>query len=351
MSNLRSLTGPIWFWFNNSRADIPPDREARMVVRCSLICRQFRAAAVFVAMTSVGALSCGIVHAQGGRGLLDDIPTPPAAVVVTPPNESGQARPAPPGPPLQIRPPLSQAGDPGAASPTPNSPPAVLEVRPPPSPSASLLAPSSVVFGAELWDQVYAYGLLWRPSDPARIVTSVRQMLQRKDQVGTCLRAQKEGFRSEDGLIQVMVDDFRNGFPGAVKRTVVGENRYTVKLNAVASISTAHMPRSCGAPRPLDDFIYSVRTTSTFTFEAAEAEVAKLKDQSVKTWRMPTPLEGLAVATALYFDGERGSFSFWTGHDRGGYPTVIAFGRGGLEVDLQTVKSAKSDRAYLVLVQ
>jgi hypothetical protein len=281
---------------------------------------------------------------ESQQSMLEGIPEKPGVVVVPPP-----APPAPaPGPPLQISPP-AQTGS--LANPGSNNPP-VLAVGPPPraDSSASQLSPGPGLLGAELWDQIYAYGFLWRPSDPGRIVTYARHMLQRKDQVGACLRTQRGGFLSEDGLIQAMVDDFRDGFPGVARRSEVGENRYLINLSAVASISNAQVLRSCGVPRPLNNFIYSLRTTSTFTLEAAEAEVAKLKGQSLKIWRLPTPLEGFAVATALYFEGERGSFSFWTSRDRAGPPTVIALTKGGREVDLH-VKPAKSDRAYLVLVQ
>jgi hypothetical protein len=145
-----------------------------------------------------------------------------------------------------------------------------------------------------------------------------------------------------------MLEDFTRGERTTAVRQLVRENVYRVTLSS-ATVDEPRLPRFCASPEMFGPVVYSVRKNSAFSFAVASKELAGVNElEKPRSWRLPTALEGFAIATAMiYVDPDWGNlpFSFWV-DDQVTQGTITITKEAG--VDYQMVKGESSARLLMV---
>lgn len=299
-------------------------------------------------------------------GMLDDVQDSPGVMAVIPPPASAKP-PAKPAPQVAAKPPVAT---PPQQTPTPGNPlvivpPAVASapaVIPPngnkhPRPGqrpgqdeiASLLSAPASVSGHQLYEQVYASGFVWRPNDTRTMVSAISKMGERNPGVGDCLARQRnEYYGTEQRLLNAMVEEFQQGRYSATRK-VLNPNLYEITF--VPQPSDQWTPRSCFSPKPINQFSYSV--LKAYSFGNAMNELTKLNSKETRVWRLPTALEGFAIATALIYSPDSDQIelpiSFWTDRDQHNVPGIVTITRNqNVSFEAEAAESKTTARLLVV---
>jgi hypothetical protein len=213
--------------------------------------------------------------------------------------------------------------EPPVAAPQP-LPPLRLQGSTPPAAGVRAAAMTPVQPRRSLWDQVYAYGLAWRPSHKEQIRQEVVRMLKQAGEMGNCLRDLNDTM-GPGMLADQMVEEFSRGYAVATRQRVA-TNYYSLIL-AAPPPANGRSPRSCVAP-PERPAAFSYRVLPKLqSFGDAKRGVAELSANDrgsglAREWRLPSALEAFAIASAVMNDANVTKLSFWA--ETEGVPGILS---------------------------
>ena len=200
----------------------------------------------------------------------------------------------------------------------------------------------------QLPEQIIAYGFLFRPHDPLKLTDWINGLLSRTDQVGQCLsRRDRAAFWLGDDM----------SMPHQQQSLPIKKGKDFYYLAPIPlSREMADLPNSCTSPIGIPPFYYVWYAQGPFSLAGAE-QSAKDWDASggaTPGWRLPTAIEGFAIATAMIAKArpsEQIHASFWTSINgiQNGMMTIRSEPKTGL-LEVDHIINPTEDANRLVLL-
>jgi hypothetical protein len=217
-------------------------------------------------------------------------------------------------------------------------------------PSASAAKPSNSLSRYQLFEQILAYGFVWRPRDPTNLINIANYMATRSDEVGQCLN---RGGTAQAEIVSLLQRDVATDRANLTRQKFdEGTFHLLVDLPERSMVSSAgYCVESVQKILPFYYYVYPPQERVSTAIASRSIEAANKQDaKEAIEWRLPSVIEAFAIATLILRDQDMVPTSFWTSHN--GLTGLFTINKSAAGVDVDHTWSIPPNvkAARLILV-